>query len=277
MEPEKRFLIITTTKNGFWYEMHHVLTQLVMAEITGRIPVVFWGKGCMYSIPGADNAFEQYFLPVSEYTVNDLNRVSETYSTDILEADKHMEIEDIIKFIDIESPYYGLDSGELFKIMLKKYIRLRPEIEEEIDDFYGSNIEGKTAIAVHIRGSDKILEVSHLHELNRRYPEKINRLVRALPSACIFLMTDCKDILEDYKEMYGYKVICTDCKRVYRKTDTGVHFQEYENKKQKGLEVIRDTWLAARCNYFIGNGFSNVSRGICELADWKNDEVELIY
>lgn len=54
-------------------------------------------------------------------------------------------------------------------------------------------------LAVHIRSSDKIVEVQHLHELNEQYPKEIDKVLQANPGIRIFLMTDCIEILEEYK------------------------------------------------------------------------------
>lgn len=272
---QDKFLLIKTIGDGFWYDMHHTLSNLLLAEITERIPVIYWGSRSMYSTDETSNAFEQFFLPVSK---DGMDRLIENINrdADIQVADRYTDIECIMCRMDKTCPYFGLNSRDIYRRMLKKYIRLRPEVENEINTFYAANMEGKTMLAVHVRGSDKILEVSHLHELNKLYPTKIKTYLRERPDAYIFLMTDCKDILEEYKSVYGDKLISTDCKRVL-KNGGGVHFQEYCNNKLKGIEIIKDTWLASKSDFFIGNGFSNVSRAVCELKDWQNQEVTLLF
>ncbi len=272
---QEKFLLIKTTGDGFWYDMHHTLSNLLLAEMTQRIPVIYWGSKSIYSTDDTSNAFEQYFFPVSKYSMDELFE-NINHSKDIQVADRYTDIECMICRMDEDYPYFGFNSVEIYRLMLKKYIRLRREVEKEINTFYDKNMAGKPMVAVHIRGSDKILEVSHLHELNQLYPTKINSYLKDRPDAYIFLMTDCKDILAEYKNIYGDRVINTDCKRVL-KNGGGVHFQVYENNRQKGIEIIKDTWLAAKCDYFIGNGFSNVSRAVYELKDWQNHEVTLLY
>ncbi len=272
---QDKFLLINTTGDGFWYDMHHTLSNLLLAEMTQRIPVIYWGSRSMYSTDETSNAFEQYFFPVSKYG---MDRLIENigHNGDIEISNRCTDIDSIICRMDETCPYFGLNSLEIYRLMLKKYIRLRHEVEKEINTFYDTHMAGKTLVAVHIRGSDKILEVSHLHELNKLYPAKISNYLKERPDAHIFLMTDCKDILAEYKKAYGDRVINTDCKRVL-KNGGGVHFQEYENNKLKGIEIIKDTWLAAKCDYFIGNGFSNVSRAVCELKDWPDNDVTLLF
>ena len=69
-----KFLLIREIGAGLWNEIHHVLTQLLIAEILQRIPVVYWGKGSLYASADGSNAFEQFFLPISGFCVQDLAR-----------------------------------------------------------------------------------------------------------------------------------------------------------------------------------------------------------
>jgi hypothetical protein len=284
--------------------MHHVLTQLYLAEIAQRIPVVYWGKNCMYGIDENSDAFQQFFRPISKYGIQDLIKEDFSYFPEEWNRDNlleehlysHMDIslDDIIhseadvvvqnSFIEVEDmmywiekhPLYGYISRYLYSSMLKKYIRLQPLVEDEISEFFDRNMINNTIIAVHIRGSDKIVEIDHLFELNKRYPAEIDKVLKVWPEAKIFLMTDCRDILEQYSHMYPNKIMSTECNRVLQ-NGPGSHFQEYEDKARKGLEIIKDTWLAARCDYFIGNGYSNVSLAISELKDWDRSAIKLLY
>lgn len=301
-----RFVLIKASGSGFWSDLHHVLGQLLAAELKYRIPVVYWGENSKYSTSPDTNAFEQFFLPVSKYSIYDLADESFSYfppiwnsenlfyndpakssgkyrdpgssmdtNATVLIHDVHVWIGETARWIQQGHPYYGLDPQGLYRLMLSKYIRLQPCIQEEINDFYDSRIRGTPITAVHIRAADKISEVSHLHEINGRYPSEIDKYLASHPGARIFLMTDCSDILDEYRQMYGDILIYTDCRRSHR-FGKGVHLQEYPDKKRKGTEIIKDSWLAARCDHFIGNSYSNVSRGICELKDWDREEILLL-
>jgi len=302
-----KYLLIREISAGLWNEMHHVLTQLLVAEILQRIPVVYWGAGCLYASSDGSNAFEQFFLPVSDCNVQDLakeefsfypqrwnssnltlpnpgNAADNRSGTDFLAEmdvdvyvrDTYTDVEKIIPFIPADHPLYGLNRKDLLSRLIHKYIRLQKEVQAYIDAFYEENMKGSAFLAVHIRSSDKIVEVGHLHELNDQYPMEIEKVLKANPGMRIFLMTDCIEILEEYKKRYGSLLIHTECKRVPR-SGKGVHFQEYPDNRQKGLEIILDTWLAARCDFFIGNGYSNVSAAVSELKDWGKDRIKLLY
>ena len=307
---EAKFLLIREIGAGMWNEIHHVLTQLLAAEIMKRIPVVYWGKGCLYSSSDGSNAFEQFFLPVSDHSVQDLAKeefsfypeqwnsdnilmpvsvysddaghvASSEYPLSRLDADvcirdKYIDMEKIIPLIPKEHPLFGLTRRDLFYRLICRHIHLQKEVRDFIDSFYDENMKGTPFLAVHIRSSDKIVEVRHLHELNEQYPGEIEKVLHENPGIRIFLMTDCFEILEEYKKRYGNLLIHTDCKRV-PKNGQGAHFQQYPDNKLKGYEIIRDSWLAAKCDFFIGNGYSNVSLGISELKNWKADRIKLLY
>jgi hypothetical protein len=302
-----KFLLIREIAAGLWNEMHHVLTQLLAAEIMQRIPVVYWGKGSLYACTDGSNAFEQFFLPVSSCNVHDLAKEGFSFypkrwditnillsnpqtigddgqgtdcpaqcDADVCVRDTYIDVEKIIPLIPEGYPLYGLNRRELFYRLIQKYIRLQKEAQAFIDAFHDENMKGAAFLAVHIRSSDKIAEVPHLHELNGRYAPEIEKVLQANPGIRIFLMTDCIEILEEYKKRYGGLLVHTECQRVHR-DGQGVHFREYPDNRGKGFEIIRDTWLAARCDYFIGNGYSNVSAAISELKNWKNDRIKLLY
>ena len=53
----------------------------MIAELTGHIPVTFWGADSLYAAdePLVKDAFTMYFLPVSNYSINDLINSNYTY------------------------------------------------------------------------------------------------------------------------------------------------------------------------------------------------------
>src|SRR5207302_10514245 len=55
-----------------------VLGGLVLAEITGRRPVVHWGPNSLFTDGTQDNAFDLFFEPVSDLTIDDLTRFAPT-------------------------------------------------------------------------------------------------------------------------------------------------------------------------------------------------------
>lgn len=109
-----------------------------------------------------------------------------------------------------------------------------------------------------------------LEALNSTYREKIVAHLERHPDAVLFLLTDSSGVLNDYQQQYGDRLIVSPCQRT--DSNTGLHYQERDRPEDLANEVIVDACLAARCDAFIGNGFSNVSQTILHLKEWAADQ-----
>jgi hypothetical protein len=308
--PKDRFLLIKSWGCGFWSDVDHVMGQLLAAEITNRIPVVYWGPNSLYAESFQSNAFDLYFEPVSNFSIHDiawpgytyyppiwnsknimvedLDKIAWTYrdlgdmmSSDasVLVSDVHYFIRPMIPFIPKDHWAYGMTAHQIYRGLFDKYLKLKPDIEAEIGDFYEENLKDTgPLLGVHIRGGDKVREVKNLARLNRRYHIEINKCIRKYGIKKILLLTDCEDIVQDFQQRYGSMVTFTDCRRgQISDTRNAAHLQYYSNKRRKGIEIIKDTYLAAKCDFFIGNGYSNVSYTVKRLKDWPEDHIELFF
>lgn len=304
-----KFLLIKAYGWGFWADMEHLIGQLLISELTDRTPVVHWGINSLYSDTISTNAFELYYEPVSscslcnvldpKYTfyppiwsyknalVEDLDKTAAAYrnlgdmfnsNADVLVSDTHSFPRPILEYIPKDHWAYGMTPILIYRSIIKKYLRLKPDITVQIDDFYNKYIENEQPVlGVHVRGTDKVIEVANLNELNKRYHIQIRRQIKACGIKKIFLLTDSKKILDEYKRLYGDMILTTDCNRSSGSADKATQIENYIDRRQKGIEVLKDTYLAARCDYFIGNGYSNVSFAVNRLKDWPTDHIVLLY
>ncbi|MEO1299185.1 MAG: tetratricopeptide repeat protein, partial [Cyanobacteria bacterium J06636_16] len=306
-----KFILIRAWGHGFWSDVDHVLGQLFLAEITGRIPVVYWGANSRYR-DADENAFENYFEPVSSYKIDHL--IGQTYTfypdhwteetlkdnpsvgddnlqtnlgarslpdvvalsrnEDVVVSSSHGYLADLMAQIESEHPFVGQSPQAVYRYLVKKYIKLKPEINRDIEQFWAANLADHPTVAVHIRGSDKIAEVPELTQINQRYHQVIRNCLRRVPDALIFLLTDEISVIEEYQKIYGNKVRFTSAFRT--REQIGIHFQSHASPKQRGVEVIKDTYLAAKCDYFVGNGWSNVTATVLHLKDWQKDQHTLV-
>lgn len=78
-ETGKGYLLIKNWSCGFWSEIEHAIVQLLVAEILGRMPIVYWGAGSLYSADDGTNAFEHFFSPVSALTIDDVISKAQTF------------------------------------------------------------------------------------------------------------------------------------------------------------------------------------------------------
>ena len=251
-----RFLLIKAWGYGFWSDMDHVLGQLLLADITGRVPVVHWGDNSLFKDADRDNAFEAFFVPVSTYSLEDVRRLSSSFfppkwsranlqsnnvnkwdgpysriagfllldrSEDAVVSDFHTYLNDILPWIREDSQYYGIAAQELYRRLFRKYIRLTSANATQVEAFWGERLAGRRPLAVHVRGSDKFIESHRLNEVNESYHAKIAEFLKEGRCASIFLLTDSRRILDEFIGHYGEKLVYTECART--DNDTGVHYQ----------------------------------------------------
>ncbi|MDK9702056.1 MAG: hypothetical protein OEL20_02880 [Sulfuritalea sp.] len=81
------FLLIRAWGAGFWSDVDHVLGQLLLAEITGRIPIVHWGAESLFGGTTDEDGFALYFKRINNFRrenipkKSDFSRQSGTIST----------------------------------------------------------------------------------------------------------------------------------------------------------------------------------------------------
>ena len=310
MPKSNRFLLIKAWGGGgFWSAMEHVSGELLIAELTDRIPVIFWGADSLYAseTPLFKDAFTMYFQPVSNYSIEDVINEHYTYypsrwncynlrfpdtidlgdledvpsrfsrPENVLVSNVHTALYYFESMINESHPVHGLEFEDKHRYIYNKYFKLQSYLSDEIENFYLKNMKHKHPIlGVHVRGSDKILERPHLHQLNASYFPEIDSYLKNNPAASIFLLTDSEMILKQYQELYGDKIIHTDSMRTPDENFPVHYGLPYYNKRQKGIDIIKDTYLALKCDHFIGAIYSNVSLAISRLKDWSEGTITLI-
>jgi hypothetical protein len=327
---KERFLLIKAYGGGFWSDIDDLQSKLLLAEITHRQPIVYWGENSLYSV-GNCNSFEQYFLPCSNFSIEDLISKKFTYypytwnatnvlkedrtkfkrlyrdipsfidsDSNVLVSDVHNHMFEIIPWLEKEHVTYKLLSvdlqlycknpilpsnrNEVHKLtrktinvnryIINKYIKLRSEISDEIDCFFNTYLKTRPILAVHVRSdNEKCRDVPTMNEINQKYFYEIDNYLKKNPSANIFLLTSNRKILEQYKEIYGSILVFTDCTR---DDANPIHHRVFLERKRKGIEIIKDTYLACKCDSFLGTEQSNVSCAINRLKVWEKGNIKLL-
>jgi hypothetical protein len=305
LPPGERYLLIRNWGFGFWADMVQVLGSLLLAEITGRIPLVYWGPDSRFSDKSERDAFTRYFEPVSTVTLQQLvrlpnasffpprwnagnltqtgiskwegrgSRAGAVYFLNrpetVAVSDFHLGVVNVMPWIPPSHPLHGKSLEDIYLFLTAKYLRPQPDIVAACDSFFAAHLAGGPFVAVHMRGSDKALEDLDLDKTNAEF---LSALDTVDPSWPIFLMTDDAQCLARMKSTYGRRIVVTDCQRT--DTDEGVHYLPTVDPVQAGREVMIDTYLALRADRFIGNGRSNVSAMIAVMKDWPAGTSTLI-
>lgn len=340
-----RFLLVKAWSYILCADIDHVLSQLLIAEMTDRIPVIYWPTHCLHNGFIQTNGFELYFEPISNYTIYDLVSSEYTYyppiwdsddllvedhtkdtwiyrnigavlssNANVVVGDAYYNIYELIPFIRKTHPVYGMSVEQAYHYLFNKYIRIKPDIDTEIQGFYNSWLkDNHPAIAVHVRRVDESVvfdtrdadkfdnqywnkfyrkyKKKHMEkpkktyrafrkgrykEPNKTYHKEIQKYVEKYNVKKIFLLTDCLETVKEYKERYGANLVLTDCKRLGREDE--VSFMENPMiKRRRGIEVLKDAYIAAKCDYFIGNDFSHLSHMAARIKDWPDRSLKLLY
>ena len=293
------YLLIKSWGFGFWSDISHTLGALLLAEITGRVPVIHWGERSLFRDDSGGDAFRHFFRPVSPVTIEDLQAIpnasifppSRTHATlagesrkSILGPVSYLNREETIAVVDNYSgalyvlpwlsanhPLSGHSIHDVYGALAARYLVPLDEHDAAIEAFARKHFTGAPLVAVHMRGTDKIRETPRLDEINQSL---LDELAHIDPSHDIFLLTDDSALLEQVRQLYGKRVITTAARRTTGRV--GVHEMDRDDRIRNGVEVMMDAYLALRADRFIGHGTSNVSAMIAALKQWPPGTCTLI-
>jgi protein O-GlcNAc transferase len=300
-------LVIKAWGQGFWSDVDHVLGQLLVAELTGRVPVTHWGENSRFGKPGAPDAFTLYFEPLSSRSIDELrdrpdsafwppkwsgrnidtgevqkldgewSRVSGLFGLgrpeEIVVSDYYTGIATIAPWISPDHALARRDLPALYRFLCDKYLRPRRELLARIDDQVRGLFSDREVLAVHARGTDKFAESQDLAAANRGLLAKAGEWAAGHPDGRVFLLSDSSPLVIQFRQSFGDRLIALPAQR--SGSDVAVHFQS-RNGHSLGLEIMTDTYLALRAGWFLGNGESNVSAMIEHLRDWPPGRFQLV-
>ncbi|WP_025696690.1 O-fucosyltransferase family protein [Paenibacillus durus] len=343
-----RFMLIRGYSHSIWMDIRQLLEQLLIAELSGRIPVVHWGSSSFYNGKVYTNAFDKYFEPVSNYMIEDLmnpgysffpsvwqhdnllmpdpGQVSLTErnygemlesNADVVVCDTYPNKMSALSLVGEDHPLYGMDTTQAYRFLMRKYLKLKPDLTNKIMRFFYSNsLHEGPVLAVHVRENFsisafeknsinkhyhgkvykmkkqpeqntndtlklhqiyRIYKVNKLETSNKDYHKEIQYMLGKFNIKKIFLLTDCTEILDEYRERYGSLLVYTDALRHSSNDVETPYLETHMHRRQNGIDAILDAYIAAKCSFFIGNGYSNMSKAVTYLNDWADTNVKLMY
>lgn len=302
--------VIRSWGQGFWSDVDHVIGQLLVAEICGRGATVLWGVNSRFRDADAGpsqrtNAWENFFEPVSAGIAGDKffppkwnagnleiaengafsgpgSRIAAlpffARDENVTVSDFHAPAVAVRHWLHREHPLFRKDVGDIYKAMVAKYVKPRKEIKARVDEALRTLAIGDASqpvIAVHVRGSDKAVEMGDMRPVHAAYHAEIARLMQRLgPATRVLLLTDWEPASREYRAKYGKRIIETDSIRTDGKI--GLHFQKQLNGRRLGEDVLFDTLLGARCDAMLGLAYSNVSLFMSYFAGMRGMPPERI-
>ncbi|HHV31492.1 O-fucosyltransferase family protein [Caproiciproducens sp. LBM24188] len=212
-----------------------------------------------------------------------------TSDANVLVSDVYYPLRSIIPFAKSDHWSYGMTPCQIYRRLYQKYLKLKPEIKREIQKFHNINPnfrDERPILGVHVRGKALVTEVAQLYDLNELYKPYIWEYIVRYNVRHIFVITDSNKMFRQYKKLYGHgdMMIYPDSKKTPFQPRIPTCLLDYPNKRHKGvelqrdtIEIIKDTYLASQCDFFIGNGYSNLSNAVMRLKDWPETNIRLLY
>ena len=180
---------------------------------------------------------------------------------EILVSYHHEHASELLKIVPEESRFHGLSEQQLRRLIMSESICLNEKIRKKIDQFWTQSSLSENALAVHVRGSDKILENPDLHYHNKIILERAK-----LWNGQIFLLTESERYAHLWKNEFGDQVLMQNCSRTANE-EISSHDDPFVDGYQKGCEILIDTYTAAKCKSFIGTYSSNVGKFVAAIRD----------
>lgn len=310
----ERFLLIKAWGNGFFSDVDQVLGNLLLAEMTGRTPIIHWGRNSLFGTDPEQDAWRLYFDPVSPHSIDDLagkgldfwppkwndanlrqennqklagewSRMSGLAALHrperVVVVDYFNGVPHLLHWLPPGHPLQNhANPNTAYRYLIDKYLRPRADILQEIEAFAGWFLQPDAGgraplIAAHVRAGDKWKDDPQLDQKNAYVPRLVQQFGARHPSFRLFLLTDSTVARDAYASMFGPRLITTDALRTPDRF--GVHYKkEHTDRRRIGAEVLKDAYLAARCDYFIGIGSSNVTCFIYHLKPWTAQNCVLV-
>lgn len=141
--------------------------------------------------------------------------------------------------------------------LIKKYIRPRAYIKEEVEAFIDSRFQKTYTIGIHYRGTDKITEKEALFISYSNVLEALLLHINEnqIAKFKIFIATDEQPFLDYMKARFPRQVIYQEATR--SENDQAIHIGN-TNPYQIGKEAVIDALLLSRCDFLIRT-WSNLS------------------
>ncbi|MBI1774668.1 MAG: hypothetical protein HYR63_04910 [Proteobacteria bacterium] len=306
-----RYLLIRAWGAGFWGDVAHVGHQLLLAEITGRIPVVYWGRESRYRRSRMDNAWEAYFQPVSPVRIADLerddydffppkwthanlrtprinkdsgpwSRISGLYLQNrperVVVSDYFTELDDILPFAAVGPAPDAAASEALLAACYRRHIKLMPHLKIAIERFAAELLAERPVLGVHYRAPAfvKTLESAGKDTIGvETYFAEIDRFLEHHPSGSVFLMTDFVPALAEFQARYGQRLKTRTVLRLVHAEDQSLEYNTALDGRTLATEVIIDVYLALASDRFLGDQVSGVTQAVARLKEWPADKITL--
>lgn len=274
--PATQYVVILPRDVGFFSLFFQVISELHECDASGRLPIVYFNRRCLYwsdgASTGSESAWDRYFEPLSGAKIQDVLSWTPAMA-DWSAADFRRDVQvPNVTFTDAppvfcewENPALIESQRPVINSLIKKHIRVRARLATEVEGFARREFDGARVLGLHLRGLEQTLTpVGHLArplDVFDRYLHFADRYLAAYPDARIFAATDSESLRARLLSKYGERIIDRSTTRLAPSQERiGLHYLDdsHTDKSKLGDDVLIDALLLSRCDYFI-HGMSNVA------------------
>lgn len=286
---KKVYLIrIGHTDAGFFAFVQYAINQIQYCEWNNFLPVVHYDEtdNFFHDPNVGEDMWAYYFEPVAGYRYADIQAMLHDPASGLIPSDVTTLSDSEINELCQNHPQgiyhytYGYwrnhspaDLDEWYAGMRRKghhyvsrYVKVKPDILVEVQDFFLANFAGHHVIGAHIRGTDmRYAPVVALGD----FVEEFDHQLRSRPDAKIFVATDQAQYLDELKARYGNRLLHLDCFR----SDGAVNPMALERSSpaRQGREVLLDALLLSRCDFML-----KCPSAVGEFAHYFNPKLKSI-
>jgi len=272
---------------GFGNRLQALVGAKVYAEATGRKLIVDWSDG-MYWDDGKNVFPELFSLKGAEYSLDPVLNTKSVYPAmwegnmelSVSEMTEHPNWyafgdmilpscdfakeydEDVLIYTAYvhnlsrmswnllkKSKYASMSREKIIGEILNDDLKLSPLVQDRIESFKKDHFTYPIA-GVHVRFTDLLVGLS-----NRAYHKQIKKILKKEPDLSVFLATDNKNVVKEFKKHYKNVVVLD--KWLPKHAGEPVHYYcAKDDRFQMGIDALADMYLMGMCDYLIYNGYS---------------------
>jgi len=207
----------------------------------------FGEESCYYdrNVSGFNNAWDYYFE--QPHTTTLPNNIEKEVGL-IFDAESEFR----------EGEEFDLDTVEynkrrfVFNQIIEKYYKLKPSLEQKIQEFYNKHMFGKKVLGLHCRGTD------HPNNTNiENYFDQLETISKDYD--VIFATSDEQNKIDALRLQFKDKIITYDTFRSPNKAPTHIALRNNYNPRLMGEEALIEAYLLSKTNLLTFYTGSNVN------------------
>jgi hypothetical protein len=255
--PETTFYVIRQpgTDRGLFSLFSSVLCHLDLCDKLECLPVIdFQNFPCVYNdadVHSTSNAWEYYFEPINQITVEEVYESQRVFLSQPCYPAGYS---------------YSITNEPALREVYRKYIRIKNEITQTVNQYYANHFSEHTVLGVHFRGQEMRIAPGHWFPPSKsQITTIITTMLKRFPFDRIFAVSEDSGHISFLENQFGPMVISNNHFRT-----SGDNAYNYRPRPQHhfllGREVLIDTLLLARCH-----GLVACTSNVAECARFFNN------